>query len=53
MASQRPATLIGIEPGSLEPGGVADLVLFQLKDGRFDVQATILGGELVHGELER
>ena len=53
MASQRPATLIGLEPGSLEPGAVADLVIFQLQEGRFDVQATILGGELVHGELER
>ena len=51
MASQRPAALIGLEPGSLEPGAVADLVLFQLQEDRLDIQATILAGELVYGEI--
>jgi N-acetylglucosamine-6-phosphate deacetylase len=51
MASQRPASLIGLEPGRLEAGATADLVLFQLAGGGLDVQATVLAGELVHGEL--
>ena len=38
-------------PGSLEPGAVADLVLFQLQEDRLDIQATILAGELVYGEI--
>jgi len=51
MASQRPASLIGLEPGCLEAGATADLVLFHLTEGRLDVQATVLGGERVYGEL--
>ena len=51
MASQRPASLIGLEPGRLEAGATADLVLFRLAGGGLDVQATVLAGELVHGEL--
>ena len=51
MASQRPASLIGLEPGRLEAGATADLVLFHLAEGRLDVQATVLGGERVYGEL--
>ena len=51
MASQRPAELIGLEPGGLEPGAMADLVLFELAEDRMDVQATILHGTLVFGAL--
>ena len=51
MASQRPAGLIGLEPGGLEPGAMADLVLFELAEDRMDIQATILHGTLVFGTL--
>ena len=51
MASSRPARLIGLEPVELEEGAVADLVLFQLEAGELHVQATILAGQLVYGEL--
>ena len=50
MAVDHPARLLGIEPGGLEPGDPADLVLFELDDG-FEVRATLVGGELVFGSV--
>ena len=50
MAVDHPARLLGIEPGGLEPGNPAYLVLFELNDG-FEVRATLVGGELVFGSL--
>ncbi|HUT13860.1 MAG TPA: amidohydrolase family protein [Thermoguttaceae bacterium] len=46
MAVDHPARLLGIEPGNLQPGDPADLVLFDLGD-RFDVRATVVAGETV------
>jgi N-acetylglucosamine-6-phosphate deacetylase len=46
MAVDHPARLLGIEPGGIEPGAPADLVLFELGEG-FEVRATLVGGELV------
>jgi len=45
MAVHHPAQLLGIEPGDLQPGDPADLVLFDLDD-RFNVRATIVGGRM-------
>lgn len=55
-AVDHPARLLGIDPGGLEPGDPADLVLFDL-DGlaggdaapTFEVRATLVGGEVVFG----
>jgi cytosine/adenosine deaminase-related metal-dependent hydrolase len=58
MAVHHPANLLGTKPGGLEPGGPADLVLFDLVDSaerpgarRFQPRATILDGELVWGSV--
>lgn len=45
MATDHPASLLGIDPGGLEPGDPADLVLFELNEG-FEVRATLVGGQL-------
>ncbi len=50
MAVDHPARLLGIEPGGLDPGDPADLVLFELNDG-FEVRATVVGGEVVFGSV--
>jgi len=50
MAVDHPARLLGIDPGGLEPGNPADLILFALNDG-FEVRATLVGGELVFGSI--
>jgi len=50
MAVDHPARLLGIEPGGLEPGDPADLVLFELSE-RFEVRATLLAGEAVFGSV--
>ncbi len=50
MATERPAELLEIAPGRLEPDKPADLVLFST-DPEFQVQATILGGDVVFGAL--
>jgi len=50
MAVDHPARLLGIDPGGLEPGDPADLILFALNDG-FEVRATLVGGELVFGSI--
>jgi N-acetylglucosamine-6-phosphate deacetylase len=48
MASARPRSLLGLEPRSLQPGSVADLILFNWEPGeKFDVQATIIAGNVV------
>ena len=44
------AGLLGIEPGGLEPGDPADLVLFDLGE-RFEVRATLVGREVVFGSI--
>ena len=55
MASSNPARLLGAEASSLEAGSMADLVLFDLpKDDEpasLRIRATLVGGELVYGEL--
>jgi len=58
MAVHHPAALLGFEPGTIEPGGPAELVLFDLAESsepacppRFQVRATLVGGELVFGSL--
>lgn len=40
MASSHPAELLGIEPGRLEPGGLADLILFDLETPPSENQGT-------------
>jgi N-acetylglucosamine-6-phosphate deacetylase len=50
MAVDHPARLLGIEPGGLDAGDPADLVLFELSE-RFEVRATLVGGELVFGAV--
>ena len=54
MAVDHPARLLGIEPGGLEPGNVADLALFDLVEAsdkggapRFQVHTTLASGEVV------
>ena len=56
MASARPARLLGLQPGGLEVGDPADLVLFDLVEPadtdqptRLDVRCTVLGGDVVWG----
>jgi len=58
MAAAHPAQLLGIDAGGLSPGDPADLVLFDLVEpadsrsaGRFEVRATLVGGELAFGSL--
>jgi len=50
MAVDHPARLLGIDPGRLEPGDPADLVLFELNDG-LEVRATLVAGDLVFGSV--
>ncbi len=47
MASSAPARLLGRASGGLRPGDAADLVLFEMENGRLEIQATILAGKLV------
>jgi cytosine/adenosine deaminase-related metal-dependent hydrolase len=56
MAVHQPALLLGIDPGGLEPGDAADLVLFDLAQPasqgappKFEVRATLVAGEVVFG----
>jgi N-acetylglucosamine-6-phosphate deacetylase len=60
MASAHPSQLLGHAAGTLRPGDVADLVLFDLipptsvqpvSDGRLSVRATLAAGQLVYGEV--
>ena len=58
MAVHHPAELLGLEPGGLEPGDPADLILFDLvepSDGncwpRLNVCSTLIDGETVSGLL--
>jgi N-acetylglucosamine-6-phosphate deacetylase len=48
MALHQPAALLGLDPGRLERGQPADLVLFHLNGG-FRVQSMIRGGQVVSG----
>ncbi len=57
MAAQQPAELIQTEAGSLEPGGVADLVQFDLNGAAeggdaptLAVRATMIDGQIAWGE---
>lgn len=48
MASTRPASLIGSEPGRLAPGGLASFVLFDLaNDGPVQIRGTVQRGRKV------
>lgn len=54
MASSRPAEVLGIQPPRLEPGEVADLILFRLPAGASDpiqIVATLRAGEIVYGQV--
>jgi N-acetylglucosamine-6-phosphate deacetylase len=58
MAVDHPARELGITPGVLEIGGRADLILFDLSAptdepglARLNVRATLVGGEVVAGEV--
>jgi N-acetylglucosamine-6-phosphate deacetylase len=56
LAGSRPAALVGFEAGALRPGGRADFVLVdaeQVGAGRLDIRATIVGGQVMHGSLDR
>ena len=53
MATAHPNQLLGRPAGTLRPGDVADLVLFDFNpaiEGSLAVRSTILGGEVVFGE---
>jgi N-acetylglucosamine-6-phosphate deacetylase len=50
MASTRPAEIVRAKPGSLAPGGPADLVLFHWHE-RLEVAATTIAGNLAYGSL--
>lgn len=58
MAVERPADLLGIQAGGLEPGNPADLVQFRLArrsdplSRHFEVLATFVDGQLVFGSPE-
>ncbi len=41
MATDRPAELLGLVPGGLEPGDPAELVLFDLGE-QFEVRETVV-----------
>ncbi len=46
MASARPRELLGLEPRTLEPGSVADLILFNWEPaGEFTLHATVIAGQ--------
>lgn len=55
LATANPAALLRIEPGGLEPGCPADLVLFDIAEDTDStptpmiIRKTILGGNVVHG----
>ncbi len=50
MASSRPRALLGLEPRALQPGQVADLMLFDWQPGKvFRLRATIIAGRLIEG----
>lgn len=54
MATTHPNRLLSRPPGTLRPGDVADLVLFDLTNDaapRLEVRATLLAGKLVYGTL--
>jgi len=59
MASRRPARLIGAACGGLDPGDLADLVLFDLPSDdappprAIAVRALIRGGRVAHGEVSQ
>jgi cytosine/adenosine deaminase-related metal-dependent hydrolase len=60
MAVHRPAALLGLEPGGLEPGEPADLVEFDLAEPsepggprQFQVRSTVIDGEVVFSEDSR
>lgn len=49
MATRTPAKVYGFEDrGVLEPGNVADLILFTIEDGEMIIQQTVIGGETVY-----
>jgi len=51
MASTNPAKFLGLDGvGSISPGKRADLILFQMVDGRMIVEQTIVAGRIVYSE---
>jgi N-acetylglucosamine-6-phosphate deacetylase len=44
LATSQPCRLLGLPMGHLQPGAVADLVLFEFVDRRIEVRATLLSG---------
>jgi N-acetylglucosamine-6-phosphate deacetylase len=51
LATTQPCRLLGLDAVRLQPGDPADLVLFELHDGRLDVQATLLAGNAIYGAV--
>jgi N-acetylglucosamine-6-phosphate deacetylase len=51
MASTRPAELLGLEPGGLEPGDPAELVLFDLVDETVDSDLPDVAGNVCRPRL--
>lgn len=50
MASRNPARLLGLDDrGGLAPGQRADLVWFDMEDGKLDVRKTMVEGKVVFG----
>lgn len=49
MASRNPAELIGLDDrGEIRVGKRADLILFQMEDGKMEIQQTYVAGKLVY-----
>ena len=49
LATAQPCRLLGLDAVRLQPGDPADLVLFELHDGRLDIRATLLAGRTIYG----
>ncbi len=60
MAVHHPAAVLAVEPGGLEPGDPAELILFDLAEpadaqgpSTFQLRATVAGGQVAFGSLWR
>lgn len=51
LVTTQPCRLLGLDAVRLQPGDPADLVLFELRDGRLQVRATLLSGRAIYGTL--
>jgi N-acetylglucosamine-6-phosphate deacetylase len=51
LAGRNPSLLLGCEEVTLNPGSRADLIVFEHRPGRIEVQATVLCGRVRYGAL--